>query len=211
MKTQFILIDFENVQPGNLAVLRGRDFKIKVFLGATQAKLPTDLACELQALGANAEYIRCGGSGPNALDFHIAYHIGRLAAEQPEAEFHIISKDTGFDSLIRHLKTRGIGCQRWANLGSIPGTRPPSPTPKAVAVTTGTADLVRRVVENFAKRGAAKPRTITRLRSSIKHFLGAQTSDEAIAQVMRELEARRIVKVTESRVSYPDAAAGGGA
>lgn len=50
MKTVFILIDFENVQPGNLALLRGRDFKIMVFLGTTQAKLPTDLACELQAL-----------------------------------------------------------------------------------------------------------------------------------------------------------------
>ena len=40
MKNDFILIDFENVQPGNLALLRGRDFKIMVFLGATQAKLP---------------------------------------------------------------------------------------------------------------------------------------------------------------------------
>jgi hypothetical protein len=42
LKTNIILIDFENVQPSNLAQLRGRDFKIKVFLGAHQTKLPTD-------------------------------------------------------------------------------------------------------------------------------------------------------------------------
>lgn len=75
---------------------------------------------------------------------------------------------------------------------------------------TGWRRPVKRVVENFAKRGAAKPRTLKRLASSIKDLLGAQTSDEAIEKLIRELEARGIVKVTESRVSYPDAAAGAG-
>ena len=210
MKTDFILIDFENVQPGNLALLRGRDFKIMVFLGATQAKLPADLACELQALGTNAEYVRCAGSGPNALDFHIAYHVGRLAAEHPEADFHIISRDTGFDPLIRHLKTRGTVCHRWANLSSMPETKPAAPLPGADQVKAAAADSVKRVIENLAKRGAAKPRTVKRLCSSIRGLLGADTSDEAIAKVVQELEARGITKVIDRRVSYPDAQAGTG-
>jgi hypothetical protein len=54
------------------------------------------------------------GNGTNALDFHIAYYIGRLAAKCPDAYFHIISKDTGFDPLIKHLKGQGISCQRSA-------------------------------------------------------------------------------------------------
>lgn len=207
MKSKFILIDFENVQPGNLALLRGRDFKIMVFLGATQAKLPTDLACELQALGANAEYVRCAGSGPNALDFHIAYHVGRLAAELPEASFHIISGDTGFDPLIRHLKTRGTVCHRWANLSGIPGMKPTASAPGAGRVKAAAADPVKRVIENLAKRGTAKPRTMKRLCSSIRDLLGAETSDEAVAKVVQELEARGIAKVTEGRVSYPDGSA----
>lgn len=210
MKTEFILIDFENVQPGNLALLRGRDFKIMVFLGATQAKLPTDLACELQALGANAEYVRCAGNGPNALDFHIAYHVGRLAAEHPETDFHIISRDTGFDPLIRHLKMRGTICHRWANLSSIPGMKPAAAAQGAGRVKAAAADPVKRVIENLAKRGGAKPRTVKRLCSSIRDLLGAQTSDGAIAKVVQELEARGIAKVTEGRVSYPDAQAGTG-
>ena len=68
MKTSIILIDFENVQPKDLAQLRGRPFKTKVFCGANQTKVPFDLAAELQPLGLDAEYIRIQGTGPNALD-----------------------------------------------------------------------------------------------------------------------------------------------
>ena len=78
LKTSIILIDFENVQPKDLTSLRGRPFKTKVFCGANQTKIPFDLAAELQPLGPDAEYIRIQGTGPNALDFHIAYYIGRL-------------------------------------------------------------------------------------------------------------------------------------
>src|SRR3546814_1867772 len=108
MKTNYILIDYENVQPKNLALLEGDHFRVKVFIGAALAKLPFDLVAGMQALGSRAEYIRISGNGPNALDFHIAYYIGKIASEEPKAFFHIISKDTGFDPLIAHLKSNKI-------------------------------------------------------------------------------------------------------
>src|SRR3546814_10787787 len=108
MKTNYILIDYENVQPKNLALLEGDHFRVKVFIGAALAKLPSDLVAGMQALGSRAEYIRISGNGPNALDFHIAYYIGKIASEEPKAFFHIISKDTGFDPLIAHLKSNKI-------------------------------------------------------------------------------------------------------
>ena len=127
LKTNIILIDFENVQPKDLAQLRGRPFKTKVFCGANQTKVPFDLAAELQPLGPDAEYIRIQGTGPNALDFHIAYYIGRLSAELPGATFHIVSKDKGFDPLIKHLKTQDITCNRLSSLSDIPGLASPPP------------------------------------------------------------------------------------
>ena|SRR6476620_3977229 len=107
MTTNFVLIDYENVQPKELALLRGGHFKVKLFLGASQAKIPVALAAALHALGTNAEYVLLESRGPNALDFHIAYYIGVLSVQDHAARFHIISKDTGFDPLIRHLKLRG--------------------------------------------------------------------------------------------------------
>src|SRR3546814_2546225 len=46
--------------------------------------------------------------------------IGKIASEEPKAFFHIISKDTGFDPLIAHLKSNKIFSCRSASLDGIP-------------------------------------------------------------------------------------------
>ena len=88
-RTNYVLVDYENVQTTDLAMLRDGPCKVKVFLGANQAKIPVALAAALQELGANAEYVLLQSSGSNALDFHIAYYIGVLSAQEPSASFHI--------------------------------------------------------------------------------------------------------------------------
>ncbi|MCR3984967.1 PIN domain-containing protein [Aeromonas caviae] len=112
MRTNYVLIDFENVQPERLAVLAKDHFKILVFVGANQSKLVFDTVSVIQQLGDKAQYIKIAGSGPNALDFHIAFYIGQLAASDPTGFFHIISKDKGFDPLIQHLKDKKIFAAR---------------------------------------------------------------------------------------------------
>jgi hypothetical protein len=104
LPTDYVLIDFENVQPGCLEVLKRHAFKVLVFVGVDQAKVPSELAATMQALGDSGQYVKIAGTGKNALDFPIAYYVGVLAAGEPEAFFHIISKDPGSDPLVRHLK-----------------------------------------------------------------------------------------------------------
>jgi len=109
MRTNHVLVDFENVQPASLMALVSEPaFKVLVFVGASQTKIPFEFAASMQALGDNASYVKISGNGSNALDFHVAYYIGRLAAGDPTAYFHIISRDTGFDPLITHLKAQKI-------------------------------------------------------------------------------------------------------
>ena len=108
MSTNYVLIDFENVQPRNLEILENHPFKIFVFVGANQTKVPFDLATVMQNFGDNAQYIKISGNGQNALDFHIAFYIGQLSLQDPAGLFHIISKDKGFDPLIKHLRTKKI-------------------------------------------------------------------------------------------------------
>ena len=76
MRTNYVLIDYENVQPTSLAGLDAEHFRVLVFVGASQNKLTFDTAAAVQKLGARAEYIKIAGNGSNALDFHIAFHIG---------------------------------------------------------------------------------------------------------------------------------------
>jgi hypothetical protein len=194
MKRSFVLIDFENVQPANVPLLRGVDCKVMVFLGANQTRLPTHLVCELQSLGPNATYVRIDGSGRNALDFHIAFYLGELAAQHPDAEFHIISNDTGFDPLIRHMKSRKLDCQRLASLADIPGLKSKE--------LRSASDPVQKVTRNWSKCGGARPRTVRTLRSMIKALLGSQTTDEAVGDVVAELQTRAVLKLAEGKVHY---------
>lgn len=120
MRTNYVLIDFENVQPGSLERLDHAHYKFLVFVGAHQGKLPFEFVASLQRLGDRAEYIKITGNGSNALDFHIAYYIGRLAATEPKAYFHIVSRDAGFDPLIKHLKAKKIFARRSSALSDIP-------------------------------------------------------------------------------------------
>lgn len=115
---EYILIDFENVQPATVGALQPGACGILVFLGERQAKVSVDLMEALQPFGSSVEMIRISGSGPNAVDFHIAYTIGRLGQAHPDAGFTIVSRDTGFDPLVRYLTKAGRQCRRVASLGS---------------------------------------------------------------------------------------------
>lgn len=76
-------------------------------------------------MGPDAEYIQIEGSGRNALDFHIAYMLGRLAADAPGAQLHVISKDKGFDPLIKYLNAQKIASHRWTSIADIPLAKAP--------------------------------------------------------------------------------------
>jgi PIN domain len=189
-----VLIDYENVQPSITSLLDGRAFKIKVFVGASQAKVPLELARTLQAFGPDAEYIQIEGRGSNALDFHIAYYLGQLAAAFPDAVFHVISKDTGFDPLIKHLRTRNILCQRSTSIGGIPLLR--------ISTAKSVPDKVQAVIDNLAKRKSAKPRTLKKLGGTIKALFGNEISDDEVEGLIDLLGERGVLTVSQGKVTY---------
>lgn len=102
-RTNYVLIDYESVQPSHLELLNRDGFIAYVFVGKVQAKLSFETVSVIQDLGERASYIKISGAGPNALDFRIAFYIGQIGARDPDAFFHIISKDKGFYPLIEHL------------------------------------------------------------------------------------------------------------
>jgi hypothetical protein len=146
----YVLIDFENVQPKTLDRLQPGAVRIKVFLGQHQNRLMLELVQALQPFGADAEYIAIQGSGPDAVDFHIAFYIGRLAAADPGAEFTIVSRDKGFDPLVRHLVGLGIPCQRIPDIDGTPAVAKP-------AAKKATKAVQKAVPKVAAKKVPAKP------------------------------------------------------
>jgi hypothetical protein len=194
VRTNYVLIDYENVQPDGLEALNRRNFRAKVFVGANQAKIPIDVVLLLQKMGEKAELIKMDGSGSNALDFHIAFYAGQITAVDHQAHVHIISKDTGFDPLVKHLKGKGITACR-------------EPDVKAILNGNGvgtncTAERATRFAEDLRKRVKARPGSIKALKGTAKVFFKNELTDGELDSVIEKLIERGIVTVTGNAVSY---------
>ena len=108
---EYLYIDYENVQDINIDVIK-KTIKVMIIVGKDQTKVPIDLVQKTQPFGNAVEWIRVNGKGRNALDFFIAFFLGKDVAENREKSFIIYSKDTGYDPLINHLKKSGIKAKR---------------------------------------------------------------------------------------------------
>lgn len=194
MKSNFVLIDYENVQPKAMSALVEEHFNVIVFVGANQAKVSFEVASALQQLGDRAQYIKISGNGSNALDFHIAFYIGELASRHPNAFFHIVSKDTGFDPLIQHLKTRKILAGRSKSVVDIPIVK--------AASSKSPSERIEIVVADLKRRAAAKPRTVKTLSSTIQAIFQKQLSDEEVTGLVNGLNKKGIVKISGTKVAY---------
>jgi len=194
LKNNYILIDYENVQPKNLSILNGHPVKVIVFVGANQAKVPFDLAATLQALGSNAEYVKIRGNGSNALDFHIAFYIGQLAERDPDAYFHIISKDTGFDPLIKHLKENKIYSQREKYLSEIPFLR--------ISNAGSSGEKIAAIVKSLSARGHARPRKVKTLANTINSLFMKTLEESELMSLIEQLRQQQYVVIESGNVSY---------
>jgi hypothetical protein len=192
--SNYVLIDFENVHPKNLELLTKHPFKVFVFVGANQTKVPFDLADSMQFLGNDAKYIKISGNGQNALDFHIAYYIGELAGKDADAQFHIISKDKGFDPLIQHLKSRKIRVRRENDLAEIPILRVP--------ITTSDDEKISAIVKNLGGRGQSRPRKVRTLENTINTLFTKKLDKSELASIIKELQKRKLIVVNQGNVSY---------
>lgn len=193
-RTNYVLIDFENLQPSSLDLLTLECVRVLVFVGASQAKIPFDVAASLQRLGTRVEYVKIGGNGPNALDFHIAYYIGTLSAADPTASFHVISKDTGFDPLIRHLRERTILVARCTTIIGLPFVR--------VVVAPLIEERSALVLKRLRDMAANRPRTVAALGKMIGIWFKKTLSQGEVMAILQELEKRDVLAIDGPRVYY---------
>ena len=192
--SKYVLVDFENVQPKNLELLKEHPFRVLVFIGANQTKFPRHFVVAMQALGEQADYVEIAGSGPNALDFHIAYYIGELAGKEPDAHFHIISRDRGFDPLIQHLKSKRIRVRRENDLAEIPELRIPD--------TTSRDEQIDAIVRNLRQRGHSRPRKVKTLQNTINTLFTKKLEQAELDAIIDELRKRNLIVVKQNNVSY---------
>ena len=156
-RIQYVLIDYENIQPKNLLLLAQESFHVAVFVGPNQDTIRVEVLDLMQRLGNDrVKHIKVADKGKNSLDFHLAYYLGRLVERNPDGHYHVISKDNGYDPLISHLGSRSITAYRHDDISRIPSimhasaalprTEPPRiesrPTPVPASASDPSGDLV---------------------------------------------------------------------
>jgi len=201
MSTRYVLVDYENVQPETLERLDPKRHAVFIFVGASQAKMPISLVTSMQRFMRGFRCIQISGNGPNALDFHIAYYLGRIAAAEPDASFHIVSKDGGFDPLIRHLKGERIAVSRINSFDEIAGKKPASATVPGGAAAAPSNNLAK-IVDDLKRRGSSRPGTLKTLRTTINALFGKQLTEQDVSGFIDELKQRGIISVERTKVSY---------
>lgn len=194
MSTNYVLIDFENVQPKHLDRLKDGAFTVLVFVGPQQTKIPIEMASALQPLGSGVEYVKLEKAGKNALDFHIAYYLGVLSHQDPTAHFHVISKDTGFDPLIQHLKGKKTTVKRYAAIAEMA-------VHKQSHASVGNTPM-ERIMKDLSRRKTSKPRTLKTLRSTITALFKKELAEKEVDDLLGVLASRGIITIQGSKVTY---------
>ena len=213
MRTNYVLIDYENVQVKSLDLLKGEQFQVRIFLRPNNPTLPVDLVLAMQSLGDRGDYILLETPGVNALDFHIAYYLGVLATGDPTGYFHIISKDTGFDNLIKHLKVKKILSARSISIEAMPCFAIATIQSNNVSVNSESKqdatiakipvdELSKIAIADLIKRKSSKPRTAKTLLSTIQAKCGKDIPLPEIEAIFKSLVKRGYVKLDGTKVSY---------
>jgi hypothetical protein len=185
MPAHYVLIDFENVQPNDLALLEGHPHEVVLFAGAQRT---TAVAAALQARGPLGRYVQISGNGRNALDFHIAYELGVLTTKDPSACFHVISKDTGFDPLIEQLRSKQLDVRRSESLA---------------ALVTPTEEQLAAVITRLIGMGEARPTRVQTLANTLNAMFGQELEEAAIQGLIDALARRHGITVKDGKVTYP--------
>src|SRR6266550_350377 len=144
-RINYIYIDFENVQEADLDRIANKPVKVRLILGERHKSLPLKLVKLIHKFADQVQLVETSLNGKNALDFVLAYEIGVESAKDSEGYFHILSKDKGFDALIRHLKNKSILAARHASFSEIP-------------VLMNLAERVNLLTSHFKKNPANRPK-----------------------------------------------------
>jgi hypothetical protein len=165
-----------------------------LLLGARQSKLDAALVEKLMAHAAAVQLVRLDFSAKNALDFAIAFYLGKAAQSDPTAYFHIVSRDAGFDPLIEHLRSRHIHVQRHVDYSSLAFSSQPKPAP----VTS--EDLLARVIAHLQKNINNRPKRKKTLVSHLLAVCGKSATGAGVDDLLERLCKAGVVSIGEKEV-----------
>ncbi len=147
MAQTLLLLDYENVPKVDLSVL-DEGYRAVIFVGNDQEPPKAARAKSTAHRFVRVDFLKIDGKGRNALDFHIAFHLGRIFETAPDTECVVIAKDKGYDPLLRHLNKNGLKCRRVKGWDAF--VREPRPVRVPVKSLPAPSPIAPTLVKAFA-------------------------------------------------------------
>lgn len=183
MATNYVFLDFENVQKIDTGIIGAKDVKFTLLIGPSQRRLDADLVEQLLGAAATVQLVRLSSPGKNALDFALAYYAGKAAASDPHGYLHIVSKDQGYDPLVEHLRQRGIKIKRHPDCSTLTFS---NPAPQANGETPVESPL-SKAIEHLRKNANNRPKKKITLLSHLHSLFSKKKSNKEIEDLVDKL------------------------
>ena len=191
MSNKLLLVDFENVQQVDFSRL-DTTYKVTIFVGASQKNVPIELVTNAQKFGIQVEWQKIEGNGSNALDFHIAMELGRILEKSNKPECIVLSKDKGFDPLLKFLNKAGLTCTRLNSLLEL-GSKP-------IVSNEPNYQRVFDVLSKTEKRSL--PRRRKTLTKHVHSVFQNKLPQADIDKIIDILFANKLISETNNIISY---------
>jgi hypothetical protein len=207
-----VFVDFENVHEIDPAVIGMESTTFTFLIGPEKKKLDLAVVDKLLAHAGAVHLIRLATKGKNAVDFALAYYLGQAAHADPAGIFHIISKDCGFDPLVRHLEGKLTRVHRHASFVALadklqpkPATPPPPATKPVLArpAAPSTPSAAAAQLLEVLTGSISRPRTRKTLTRHAITVLGNKLSEAQATALIQELCAANKIGISaQDKVEY---------
>lgn len=105
-----VLLDYQNVQPTETE-LRAKVPDVSqlwVFHGPHQRQVEQRFA----SFGAKVTAVPISKTGNNALDFHLTFYVGYIAARNPASAIVVVANDKGYEPMLAHARAMGFAVRQ---------------------------------------------------------------------------------------------------
>jgi hypothetical protein len=182
-RTNYIFIDFENVQEIGLDRIAGKPVKVTYVLGERHKNLPVVLVKLLLKYAGQVALVETGRNGKNALDLVLAQYIGAAKQADPHGYYHVISKDKDFDALISHLQSNDTLAARRAAFCEVP-------------VLMNNAERVKFISTRLQSKQVTRAKKRATLESQIQALFGKALSELELRETINGLIAQKAIEIT---------------
>ena len=146
-----VLLDYENVQPSDdeVRAMVPAASKLWVFHGPHQRQVAERFA----SFGNDLAIVPISKRGKNALDFHLSFYMGYIAARHPQARFVVLANDKGYEPMLEHARQLDFDVQA---IG-LPRRRRTEPAPARKTEPKPATNTTTRTATKPAARPVPKP------------------------------------------------------